>query len=249
MTGTIQFTSTRPNRDREGKTNTMTEAELVDQNLRLVVQHGLLECVTANLAGLHVTENAQKFKIVAYFFEEPTELDREYIEETCGLVMAQYSWDYDYSVEYKLISETDTNSVAWFFLRAEADRNAVGSARRINAEECAVINGYVLPEAALAGRKLSLCVEGALRGRVTANLAGLYATSEAKKVNITACFFEQPTVLDRKYIESAAADVIAQYAEEYTVSTEYKLISEVARGVMPWEFLRVEAYTYDDDPA
>ena len=59
----------------------MTEVELAEQKLRLCVQGGLQECVTANLAGLYATENAQKIEIVAYFFEEATELDREYIEE------------------------------------------------------------------------------------------------------------------------------------------------------------------------
>ena len=225
----------------------VTEAELAEQKLRLCVQGGLRECVTANLAGLHATEDAQVIKFVAYFCEELTEVDHEYIEEACGLVLAQYSWDYDYTVDFKLISEADIDAIDWFFLRAEADRTAVNSPRHINSEGRGVISGHVMSETSLAIRKLGLCIEGALRGRVTANLPGLYAGIEAKKVTIAACFFEEPTELDRACIEAAARDVSAQYTKDYAVVTEYKLVAEVDMQVVPWEFLRMDAYRFDDD--
>jgi hypothetical protein len=105
-----------------------------------------------------------------------------------------------------------------------------------------------MTEVKLTEPKLKFSVQQALIGNVTGNLAGLYAMIEAQEIKIVACFFSEPTELDREYLEDAAGMVVADYPNGYMIATEYKLISEVDPSTVHWQLLRAEAYNYDDDP-
>jgi len=105
-----------------------------------------------------------------------------------------------------------------------------------------------MTEAKLAKLKLDLSVQGALRGCVTTNLAGLYATEEDRKVSISAFFFTEATELDREYIEDAAGYVIGDYSWDHTLDVQYKLVSEITTETVNWLFLREEAAQYTGGP-
>jgi|GEM_PF-4260927 len=237
----------------------MTEVKLRMPNLKLSVQKALQGCVTRNLAGLYAVEKEREVQIYAYFFSAPTDLDREYVDDAAGYVVADYPWDCMYMVDtqFKLMSEITPKTVDWMFLREEVSNYVADPVQATSSETphtahspgSSSIESRIVAQAEvqLPTPELSLIVQSALLGQVTENLAGFYVTEEAQNIFISACFFTEQTELDRKCLEAVADKVIAYFPKVCKVLTEHKLVSEVERGSVYWLFLRAEVYNDADD--
>lgn len=90
------------------------------ESLKLSVMRGLVEEVTENLAGVYASIEGARIFLFAYFFEEPTEDDREHIEMAATLVIADYPAPFSIETHFDLISNAPRKGIPWFFLRAEA---------------------------------------------------------------------------------------------------------------------------------
>jgi hypothetical protein len=88
--------------------------------LKLAVQRGLLGNVSSNLGGVHARSEGNRILISAFFFNDPTEQDREYIEEAAAEVMGDFPERYKLETYYGLLSNVMLNAIEWNFLRAEA---------------------------------------------------------------------------------------------------------------------------------
>jgi Bacterial toxin 50 len=88
---------------------------------------------------------------------------------------------------------------------------------------------------------LRLSVQRGLLGNVTSNLAGIYTNSGDKTIVISAYFFDAPSDEDIASVEDAAGEVIADYPDDYSVTTHYGLMSEIRFNQFEWNFLRAEA--------
>jgi hypothetical protein len=88
--------------------------------LKLAVQRGLLGNISANLAGVHAKLEGQRIVISAYFFNDPGNEDRQYIEEAAAEVIGDFPESYELETRYELLSSITLNSLEWNFLRAEA---------------------------------------------------------------------------------------------------------------------------------
>jgi hypothetical protein len=89
--------------------------------LRLSIQHSMVGNVTSNLAALHSRFENNMIHIVAYFFQEPSDQDREYFSRISTLVIADFPWEAKLKEFLYLISEAPTKGIPWNYLRAEAE--------------------------------------------------------------------------------------------------------------------------------
>jgi hypothetical protein len=93
--------------------------------LKWSVQRALIGNVTANLAACYANLQNNRITISAYFFNEPTDDDREYIEDTAAYVIGDFPENYELETVYGLLSEVTLNTIEWNFLRAEAAGSSV----------------------------------------------------------------------------------------------------------------------------
>lgn len=85
-------------------------------------------------------------------------------------------------------------------------------------------------------------VQVGLLGKVTANLAAVFARRYEKRITLLSYFFEEATVVDHEYIELAATEIIANYPAGYTVETRYGLLADMElESTLNCVFLRAEA--------
>ena len=85
-------------------------------------------------------------------------------------------------------------------------------------------------------------VQVGLLGKVTANLAAVFAQRYGKRITLLNYFFQEPTEADHEYIELAATEIIANFPTGYTVDTRYDLLSEMElESTLNCVFLRAEA--------
>jgi hypothetical protein len=104
-----------------------TDSEASD--LRLSIQRALLGNVSANLAALHAHCEDRIVAISAYFFHEPSDEDKEYIEDAAGEAIGDFPGNYKIETRYGLLSDVVINQIKWNFLRAEAMSNTEGKTR------------------------------------------------------------------------------------------------------------------------
>jgi hypothetical protein len=88
--------------------------------LRLSVQRSLLGNVTVNLAGLRAELGGMVILIDAYFFNAPSEEDRELVDVAASEVIADYPDGYTVETHLGVLSEIDVKGFTWDFLRSEA---------------------------------------------------------------------------------------------------------------------------------
>lgn len=101
----------------------MSQIELNSSaNRRLSVQRSLVGNVTANLAGLHAELRGKTILIDAYFFNAPSEEDRELIDDAATEVIADYPDGYMIEIHLGALSEINVKGITWDFLRSEASR-------------------------------------------------------------------------------------------------------------------------------
>ena len=73
--------------------------------LKQFVQVGLLGKVTANLAAVFVQRCGKGITLLNYFFQEPTEADREYIELAATEIIANSLAGYTIETRYSLLAD------------------------------------------------------------------------------------------------------------------------------------------------
>ena len=88
--------------------------------LKLAVQRGLLGNVSSNLAGVCAKLDGNRIVISAYFFNDPADEDRQYVEEAAAEVIGDFPESYELETHYELLSNVTLNTLEWNFLRAEA---------------------------------------------------------------------------------------------------------------------------------
>lgn len=85
-------------------------------------------------------------------------------------------------------------------------------------------------------------VQGGMLGKVTANLAAVFAELSETQIIMSTYFFEKATDADREYIELAATEIIANFPAGYTIETRYRLLSDMElASTLNCVFLRAEA--------
>ena len=97
-----------------------TEFENIGR-LKLFVQRGLLGHVTRNLAAAFAHLEGTRIVVAAYFFDEATEKDHEYVEIAATEVIADFPSGYTIETRYGVLKDMELNSMlTCVFLRAEA---------------------------------------------------------------------------------------------------------------------------------
>ena len=90
--------------------------------------------------------------------------------------------------------------------------------------------------------KLKLCVQRALLGQITANLAAVFAHFDEKRIVLSAYFFKEATEDDRENFEVTATEVVADYPDGFTIETRYEgLVKLRVDSTLNCVFLRAEA--------
>jgi hypothetical protein len=89
--------------------------------LRLSIQRAMVGNVSSNLAGMSSKLSDNTVSVSAYYFENPSEKDRDLFTEITTLVIADFPVDFGLSESESLISSAPPRGVSWDYLRAEAD--------------------------------------------------------------------------------------------------------------------------------
>jgi hypothetical protein len=98
----------------------MTTSEFKEPEfLKKAVQRALLGRVTANLAAFHAKLEGNLILTCAYFFHEPTEEERDYIEEVAGYIVENFPPNYFIATAVGMVGEASVLAIDWNYLRAE----------------------------------------------------------------------------------------------------------------------------------
>ena len=92
------------------------------ERLRLSVLSGFVGEVTQNLGAVSASFDGTLIHLSAYFFNEPSEEDREHIELVGTYVIADYPEPFTIETHFLLLSQRPLKGIPWLFLRAEAER-------------------------------------------------------------------------------------------------------------------------------
>lgn len=125
------MTCTRPRRALTATLSRMTYSNDSGAvpDIRWSIQRALLGNVSANLAALEAHCEDKIVVISAYFFHEPADEDKAYIEDAAGETMGEFPAAYKLETRYGLLSDVVINQMKWSFLRAEAMSNTANITR------------------------------------------------------------------------------------------------------------------------
>jgi hypothetical protein len=99
--------------------------------VKLSVQRALLGNVTSNLAGVHAERKDRRVVLSAYFFDEPSEDDREHIEDAATEGIADFLDGHVVETVFGLYSESAMDRPGWCFLRAKVQSAKSIQTRRL----------------------------------------------------------------------------------------------------------------------
>ena len=88
--------------------------------LKLSVQGALLGSVTSNLAAVHAELKGTMIVVSVYFFDDPSENERDLIDSAATEVIADFTEGYSIETHYYRAANLVFDKPGWCFLRAEA---------------------------------------------------------------------------------------------------------------------------------